>query len=98
MGDKIEDEDRCMLILCSSSDTWDHLVMDIGNTKTTFKMKDVVFSLLSKEAWRISFEMSKEALVVRGRSKEKGKQKDENSKSKSKERSNSPGKKSKVKY
>lgn len=64
VGDKIEDEDHCMLLLCSLLDTWDHLVMDIGSTTTTFKREDVVASLLSEKAQRKSSEMTKEVLVV----------------------------------
>lgn len=49
VGVKIEDEDRCMLLLCSFPDTWDHVVMAIGSTRTNFKMEDVVASLLLEE-------------------------------------------------
>lgn len=97
VGVKIDEEDRCMLLLCSFLDSWDHLVMAIGSTTSTFKMEDVVASLLSEEMRRKSSEMEKEALVVRGRLKEKGKKKDKKSKSKLEGRSKSPGKKSKVK-
>jgi len=64
VGVKIEDEDHCMLLLCSLLDTWDHLVMAIGSTTTTFKMEDVVASLLLEEMQRKSSKMAKEALVV----------------------------------
>lgn len=58
VGDNNEDEDRCLLLLCSFPYTWDHLVMAFRSTITTFKMEDVVSSVLSKEARR------KEALIV----------------------------------
>ena len=41
-----------MSLLCSLSDSWDHLVMVLGSTIVTFRMDDVVSSLLSKEMWR----------------------------------------------
>ena len=65
--------------------------MYIGSTTTTFKLEDVVSSLLSEEMQRKSFEMAKEALVAHGRTIEKGTKKDKKGKSKS------PGKKSKAK-
>jgi len=71
--------------------------MAIGSITTTFKMEDVVASLVLEEMRRKSFEMAKEALVVQGRLKERGKKKDKKSKSKLEGRSKSPGKKSKVK-
>jgi hypothetical protein len=58
-------------------------------------MDEVVAALLSEEMRKKSSEASKEALSVRGRSKEKSKKKD--TKSKSQERSATPGRKSKVK-
>jgi len=36
-------------LLCSLLDSWDHLVMGIRSTTTTFKMDEVVASLLSQE-------------------------------------------------
>ena len=48
-GVKIEEEDQCMTLLCSLLDSWDHLVMVLGSTLVTFKMDDVVSSLLSEE-------------------------------------------------
>ena len=47
-GVTIEEEDRCMTLLCSLPNSWDHLVMVIGSTFFTFKMDDVVSSLLSE--------------------------------------------------
>ena len=80
-----------MLMLCSLLDSWNPIVMSIGSTTTTFKLEDVVGSLLSEEMRRNSSEMAKEALVSLGRTIEKGKKKDKKGKSKS------LGKKSKVK-
>lgn len=64
MGDTITEEDRCMLLLCSLPDTWDHLVMAIGSNTTKFKMDEVVACLLSEEMRRKSFEVAKEALSI----------------------------------
>lgn len=69
----------------------------IGSTTTTFKMEDVVGSMLSEELRRSFFEMVKEALVAHGRTMDKGKKKDTKGNLKSLERSMSPGKNSKVK-
>lgn len=46
---KIKEEDQCMTLLCSLPDSWDHLVMALGSTIVTFRMDDVVSSLLSEE-------------------------------------------------
>lgn len=97
VGVKIDDQECCMLVLCSLPDSCDHLVMAVGSTTTTFKMEDVVASLLSEEMRRKPFEMAKEALVARCRPTEKGKKKDKKVKSKSLGRSNSLGKRSKAK-
>jgi NADH dehydrogenase FAD-containing subunit len=71
-----------MLLLCSLPDSWDHLVMAIGSTTSSFKIEDVVASLLSKEMRRKSSKMEKEALAIKGRSKEKGRKKVKRSKQK----------------
>ncbi|WP_424677707.1 hypothetical protein [Enterobacter hormaechei] len=54
--------------MCSLPDSWDHLVMALGSTLVTFKMDDVVSSLLSEEMRRKASVSEKEALAVRGRS------------------------------
>ena len=77
-GVKIE-EDRCMTLLCCLLDSWDHLVMALGSTIVTFRMDDVVSSLLSEETRRKSSDSAKEALAVRGRSNDRGKQNDNKS-------------------
>ena len=51
-GVKIEEEDQCMTLLCSLLDSWDHLMMALGSTLVTFRMDEVVSSLLSKEMRR----------------------------------------------
>lgn len=74
VGDKIDEQDHCMLLLCSLLDSCDHPVMAIGSTTSTFKMDEVVASLLSEDMRSKSSEMDKEALVVCGRPKERKKE------------------------
>ena len=98
-GVKIEEEDQCMTPLCSLPNSWDHILMALGSTIITFRMDDVVSSLLSKETWRKSSDSAKEALFVHGRSNDRGKQNDNKSgkgRSKSRGKSKNP-RKSKVK-
>jgi hypothetical protein len=46
----IGEEDKCITLLCSLSDSWDNLVVTIGTTtQSTLKYEDVVASLLSEE-------------------------------------------------
>ena len=75
-GVKIEEEDQCMTLLCSFLDSWDHLVMALGSTLVTFKMDDVVSSLLSEERRRKSSDLDKEDLTIHGRSNDRGKKND----------------------
>ena len=65
-----------MTLLCSLLDSWEHLVMALGNTIITFRMVDVVSLLLFEDTQRKSSNSAKEALVVHGRSNERGKQND----------------------
>jgi hypothetical protein len=39
---KISDEDKCISLLCSLSDSWDGLVVAIGSNTTTLSFDDVV--------------------------------------------------------
>lgn len=71
-----DENDWCMLLLCSLPDSWDHLVTAIGSMTIKLKMDEVVVALLSKEMKKKSFAVAKEALSVRGRSKKKSKKKD----------------------
>lgn len=61
-----------MTLLCSLSDSWDHLVMDLGSTLVTFRMDDVVSFFLSEEIRRKSSDLAKKSLVVCRRSNNKG--------------------------
>lgn len=78
-GVKLEEEDHCYTLLCSLPDSWDHLVMALGSTLVTFKMDDVVSSLLSEEMSRKASISEKEGLAIRGRSTERGKKNDNKS-------------------
>lgn len=73
---KIEEEDRCITLLCSLSDSLDHLVMALSSTSVTFKMDDVVYSLLFEGTQRKSSDLAKEDLVVPGRFNDRGKKYD----------------------
>ena len=54
---KMEEEDKCITLLCSLLDSWDNLVVAIGSsTKSTLKFEDTVASLLSEEMRRKSME------------------------------------------
>ena len=45
---KMEEEDKCITLLCSLPDSWDNLVVAIGSsTKSSLKFEDIVSSLLS---------------------------------------------------
>jgi hypothetical protein len=66
---KISDEDKCISLLCSLSDSWDSLVVAIGSNTTSLKFEEVVSSLLSEEMRRKNMEgHSTDALFARGRS------------------------------
>lgn len=72
---KMEEEDKCITLLCSLPDSWDNLVVAIGSsTKSALKFEDIVSSLLSEEMRRKSMEsQSTDALSVRSsRTKERG--------------------------
>jgi hypothetical protein len=71
---KLEEEDKCITLLCSLPDSWDNLVVAIGSTnqQSALKFEDVVASLLSEEMRRKSMgEHNMDALMVRGHSKER---------------------------
>ena len=54
---KMEEEDKCITLLCSLPDSWDNLVVAIGSsTKSALKFEDIVSSLLSEEMRRKSME------------------------------------------
>eukprot|EP00253_Pinus_taeda_P011480 PITA_11480 len=46
---KISDEDTCSSLLCSLPDSWDNLVITIGNIATTFQFDEIVSALLTEE-------------------------------------------------
>ena len=63
----MEEEDKCITLLCSLPNSWDNLVVAIGSsTKATLKYEDIVSSLLLEEMRRKSMEShSIDALYVR---------------------------------
>jgi hypothetical protein len=69
----MEEEDKCITLLCSLPDSWDNLVVAIGSTtQSTLKFEDVVASLLSKEMRRKSMEgVAKDVLSIRGHPQER---------------------------
>ena len=72
---EMEEEDKCITLLCSLPKSWDNLVVAIGtSTKLTLKFEDIVASLLSEEMRRKLMENnSMDSLLVRlGRTKEIG--------------------------
>ena len=67
MDIKIIEEERCISLLCSLVDSWDNLVVAIGNNTTTLNLDDVVTSLLMEEIrWKNMEGLTKDALMVRG--------------------------------
>ena len=46
---KILDEDKCISLLCSLTNSWDSLVVAIGSNSTSLKFEEVVSYLLSEE-------------------------------------------------
>jgi hypothetical protein len=90
----IAEEDKCITLLCSLSDSWDNLVVAIGSTtQSTLKYEDVVASFLSEEMRRKSMDVhNTDALFVRGRTQYRNPGKPLGWRSKSTGRSKSPGK------
>jgi hypothetical protein len=69
----IEEEDKCITLLCSLPDSWVNLVVEIGSTtQSTLKYEDVFSSLLSEEMrWKRMDSHSIDALFVRGHTQDK---------------------------
>jgi hypothetical protein len=64
---KLFNEDKCIILLYSFSDSWDNLLVAIGSNETTLNFDDVVASLLSKETRRKTMDsQSTNSLSVRG--------------------------------
>jgi hypothetical protein len=71
---KINDEDKCISLLCYFPNLWDILVVAIRSNTTTLVLEDMVASMLSEEMIRKNMEgLTKYALVVRGRPVDKDK-------------------------
>jgi hypothetical protein len=69
----IAEEDKCITLLCSLSDSWDNLIVAIGSTtQSTLKYEDVVTSFLSEEISRKSMDgHNTDALFVRGHTQDR---------------------------
>ena len=73
---EMNEEDKCITLLCYLLDCWDNLVVATGSsTKSRLKFEDIVVSLLSEEMRRKSMEVhSIDALsMTLGHTKERGK-------------------------
>ena len=53
---KITEEEKCISLLCSLTNSWDILVMAIGRNTTTLNIDDVFASLFSEEMRRKNME------------------------------------------
>ena len=94
---KILDEDKCISLLCSLSDSWDSMVIAIGSNENALQFDEIVSSLLTEEMRRKNMDnQNGDALYVRGRSQNRNKNKSSSGRSKSRERSKSLGKLVKV--
>eukprot|EP00253_Pinus_taeda_P008336 PITA_08336 len=49
---KISDEDKCISLWCSLPDSWDSLVIAIGNNATALQFDEIVSALLTEEMRR----------------------------------------------
>jgi hypothetical protein len=48
MDIKINEEEKCIILLCAFPDSWDNLVVAIGSNTTTLALEDMATSLLSE--------------------------------------------------
>jgi hypothetical protein len=87
----MDEEDHRMTLLCSFLDSWDNLVMNIGRTRKTLVLDEVMVVLILEEVRWKSSKSTNDALDIHGRLKEKI-NKRENGRSKSHGRNKCPGK------
>ena len=64
----MDEEDKCITLLCSLPDSWDNLIIAIGSAiQATLKFDEIVSSLLSKEMrWKTMGNHRMDSLSVRG--------------------------------
>jgi hypothetical protein len=87
---KISDDNKCINLLCSLSESWDIMVVAIGSNTIALNFGEVVSSLLSKEMRRKNMEgQNTNTLFARGCSQERNRTKFSSRRSKSKGRSKS---------
>ena len=80
---KILDEDKCISLLCSLLDSWDHLVIVIGSNATALNFDEIVSSLLMEEMrWKSRESQNGDAFFVPGRSQNRNKNKSTSGRSK----------------
>jgi hypothetical protein len=61
------EEDKCISLLCFIPNSWDNVVVTLGNNVITLNIDDLVASLLSKEMrWKTMDTQTKDALSLRG--------------------------------
>eukprot|EP00253_Pinus_taeda_P021051 PITA_21051 len=83
---KILDEDKCISLLCSLPDSWDSLVISIGNNATALYFDEIVSALLTEEMRRKNMDnQNGDALSIRGRSQDRNKNKSSKAKTASNE-------------
>jgi hypothetical protein len=87
----IAEEDKCITLLCSLSNSWDNMVVAIGSaTQSTLKYEDVVASLLFEEMrWKRMDSQRTNDLFVRGHTQDRNHGKSSGERSKSTGRSKS---------
>ena len=85
VGIKMDEEDKCITLLSSLSDSWDNLIVTIGSSsQATLKFDEIVSSILSEEMRPKTMDNhSMDALSVRGRPQERNKNKGSGGRSKS---------------
>ena len=67
-GIKMDEEDKCITLLCSLSDSWDNLIVATGSSsQETLKFDEIVSYLLSEEMRRRNMDNhSMDSLSIRG--------------------------------
>ena len=68
VGNKMPEEDKCITLLCSLSDSLDNLIVAIGSSsQATLKFDEIVSSLLSEEMrWKNMDNHRMDAFSMRG--------------------------------
>lgn len=75
---KVEEEDKCIMLLYSLPKSWDNFVLSITTNMEDPKMDVLIATLLSQEMRKNEMDNVGDALNVRGRHKERGSKGDKN--------------------